>query len=172
MLFLHEVKADEVGEYRILNVFFEKYFKEVGLEPDAINKWFAKYPYPLCMRFSTKDGVWNDELIHSKEEYYYFLDRVISHRSEGLWFSWHESSLLERHRYKLRKCTDIEAMERDRKSFVSDLMYCTLCIIRDMDLYITLPEEGTLKYHLKWKKRDDPSKWRTVEKGTIKFEIR
>ena len=41
-----------------------------------------------------------------------------------------------------------------------------------MDLYITLKEKGTLKYHMEYKKRDDPLRWKTVEKGTIKIEIR
>ena len=173
MWFLHEVKADEVGEYRILNVLFEKYFKEVGLEPDAINKWFAEYPYPLCIRYSTKDGIWDNELIHSKEEYYYFLDKVVFHKSENMWFTWYFSSLKERHPRKLRKCSDIEAMERARKLFVKELYYCTLCLLRDMDLQLTFIEKGAIMQHerdrLIW---DKSREIRLVEESIIEFEVK
>ena len=147
MLFLHEVKSNDVEEYRTLDKKFEGYFKEIGLHSDAITKWFSDYPYPLCIRSSFEDGKWYNQYIYSKEEYYYFLDRVAFCKSEDIWFSWFFTSLKGIHRLKLRMCNDVEAMEQARKTFTNDLYYCTACLLKDMGLPLTFVENGTVMYY-------------------------
>ena len=147
MLFLKEVKYEDVEEYKILDERLAKYYKKLHLNSDAINKWFSRYPYPLSIRYSLDGKHWSNKLIHSKVEYYDFLELVICVKSDNEWIGWHFVHLTDKQMNKLPKCKDRSTMEHDMISFTGELYYCTLCVLRDMGYQLTFSEKKTIEIY-------------------------